>query len=165
MIFINGFTYPRFETETWGNLEMGYFGFVNLQSYLTINSPYSNTCNITHANLNTKKVVSACKSFVYPIRFGNEMEKTEKQTCIKCSPFESNERRLQSRFSKLATKYRFNRLKSKSRKDDGREKCPLQDDPHLPKSSFYLSLFLRKRTYRPFNSIHINKKQEQIKIS
>ena len=120
-------------------------------------------CNITHANLNTKKVVSACKSFVYPIRFGNEMEKTEKQTCIKCSPFESNERRLQSRFSKLATKYRFNRLKSKSRKDDGREKCPLQDDPHPPKSAFYLSLFLRKRTYRPFNSRHINKKQEEIK--
>ena len=54
-------------------------------------------------------------------------------------------------------------LKAKSRKDDGREKCPLQDDPHPPKSAFYLSLFLRKRTYRPFNSIHINKKQEEIK--
>ena len=26
--FINGFTYPRFETETWVNLEMAYFGFV-----------------------------------------------------------------------------------------------------------------------------------------
>ena len=35
--FINGFTYPRFETETWVNLEMAYFGFVNLQSYMTIN--------------------------------------------------------------------------------------------------------------------------------
>ena len=67
MIFINGLSYPRFETGTWDNLEMAYFGFVNLQSYLTINSPYSNTCNITHANLNTKKVVGACKSFVYPI--------------------------------------------------------------------------------------------------
>lgn len=28
MIFINGFTYQRFETETWGNLEMAYLGFV-----------------------------------------------------------------------------------------------------------------------------------------
>ena len=124
---------------------MGYFGFVNLQSYLTINSPYSNTCNITHANLNTKKVVSACKSFVYPIRFGNEMEKTEKQTCIKCSPFESNERRLQSRFSNLATKYRFNRLKSKSRKDDGREKCPLQDESPSPKKCFLPFLVSKKK--------------------
>ena len=34
---------------------------------------------------------------------------------------------------KLATKYRFNRLKSKSRKGDGREKCPLQDESPSPK--------------------------------
>ena len=33
----NGFTYPRFETETWGNLEMAYFRFLNLQIYITIN--------------------------------------------------------------------------------------------------------------------------------
>lgn len=125
---------------------------------------------------NPKKMVSACKSFVYPIRFGNEMEKIEKQTCIKCSPewrkwhIGLSSVQMSEGCSQGSWNWPLNTgltgLKvTQEKMMVGKSVHFKTNPPHPSKSVFYLSLCLRKRTYRPFNSIHINKKQEEIKIS